>query len=129
MSNRLQPGSLAAAAPFSVIAARKASRSVGTMSRSTALTYIPADCASTRWLAGSKTKQVAEIASVAAAMETDLSIRDPPDVAPGLFRWGRARFLRLRKLSRASGLSITHCAGPGKPAEACLVLPCRFANC
>jgi hypothetical protein len=57
-----------------VLAARKLSRSAGTISRSTALTNIPADCASTRWPTGSMTKQVAEIASVAAAIEIDLSM-------------------------------------------------------
>jgi len=53
---------------------RKLSRSAGRMSRSTALTYIPADCASTRWLGGSKKKQAAETANVAAAIEIDLSM-------------------------------------------------------
>jgi hypothetical protein len=103
-----------AAAPFSLSAARKLSRSAGKISRSTELTYIPADCASTRWLVGSKTKQAAASANVAVAKEIDLSMLvSLPECCPGLFPVKGAvclpvldAVLRLRAIhnpSRAAG--------------------------
>src|SRR5215471_7349375 len=62
-----QPGSLIVAAPFSLTAARYLSNSAGAMSRSTALTIGPSDCAETCWLGIARNAPAAKTSAITAA--------------------------------------------------------------
>src|ERR1700730_13411933 len=107
MSNWRQPGSLTVAAPFSLIATRKAAISAGAISRSTALTYVAADCADARWVGVPNT---AATASAANSVEVKKSL-DTVDLnmsasllSGDVLVWGRLALMRPGLLSRGDAI-------------------------